>query len=458
MPASSLFEDWTKEPEHPYPATSLIQHLITLVAADVCTFRQNTQTSYRFVDIARTIYDQINLLIKRVDESGNWADFETYTAAIDPLEEALIKFQLEAELLEQKHYLNDSTSVTDCCAFVNRTHRVFREVAEGVDLLKGQLSQVPSQPRPEHSNALAIKSVMTIYGFMQLGLSDTVPVEAKLYLKAEKVWLEAQQQGQKTYDAVNPIFVAFFDQLSNLAAVGLPTSYRTLLQIVGTIGRAYHAQSIQLVKLCHQAAMHYQASQNKNDKQYVALENALDQTLEDLQKVIKDMKFNEPGIGLSCITAFNDTTYEKHPFTESINELKACFGELKLDGAENGEALLKTAMEADKNRMLAAKLRLSKATNSLEIDESKMVEVLVKVRKSGQDIGEHKIRAQRSARLAAIGWSAARDASLKEKLMGQDFKFEQESTGTPGTNKTISTDSIVGSLTTNTTLTLLMVI
>jgi hypothetical protein len=88
MPGSaSLFVDLTAPSSPPFAATSLIKHLIELIGADVCSFRRNTQVSYRFVDVARDLCDTINNLIKKVEDTDNWDDFLAYIDAIDPLEE-----------------------------------------------------------------------------------------------------------------------------------------------------------------------------------------------------------------------------------------------------------------------------------------------------------------------------------------------------------------------------------
>ncbi|KAG9118780.1 hypothetical protein FRC07_006536, partial [Ceratobasidium sp. 392] len=88
MPGSLLFAEWTQPPKH--GATELVEHLIKLVAADVCTLQKNTQGSYRFVDTARSLCDSINDLITRATESEDdfeaWNAFERYSEAIDPLE------------------------------------------------------------------------------------------------------------------------------------------------------------------------------------------------------------------------------------------------------------------------------------------------------------------------------------------------------------------------------------
>ena len=87
----SLLTTLTKPATEGYPATEVIKFLIEVVGRDVVCFRRNTQLSYLLVDRARDICDAINVHIKKT-ESGSgtdteWASFEKFSDAIDPVEE-----------------------------------------------------------------------------------------------------------------------------------------------------------------------------------------------------------------------------------------------------------------------------------------------------------------------------------------------------------------------------------
>jgi hypothetical protein len=87
-PSPTLYSDLTTpQTEHSYPATDVIYKLIQLAGADVSSFRRNPQISYRLVELARDLYDEINKLIHEVDRDGNWDKYDKYTQAIDPLEQ-----------------------------------------------------------------------------------------------------------------------------------------------------------------------------------------------------------------------------------------------------------------------------------------------------------------------------------------------------------------------------------
>jgi hypothetical protein len=70
-------------------ATEVAEYLVQAVGRDVVSFRRNTQVSYMVVERARDIVKAINEYIVKVEDSttGDWASFEKFTMAIEPLEE-----------------------------------------------------------------------------------------------------------------------------------------------------------------------------------------------------------------------------------------------------------------------------------------------------------------------------------------------------------------------------------
>lgn len=69
--------------------------MVNVVGRDVVSFRRNAQVSYLLVDRAREICDSINKHIK-ITENGSgtdsdWASFEKFSDAIDPVEECVAK-------------------------------------------------------------------------------------------------------------------------------------------------------------------------------------------------------------------------------------------------------------------------------------------------------------------------------------------------------------------------------
>ncbi|KAG9127212.1 hypothetical protein FRC07_000173, partial [Ceratobasidium sp. 392] len=287
MPGSSLLADWTQPPKH--GATELVEHLIKLIGADVCTLRKNIQGSYRFVDTARNLCDSINDLITRVTESEDdpevWNAFERYSEAIDPLEETLQGFVPEEDL-DDDHYLYNSSSIDACLLHIrrwgtSRSHvreqlRLLRtqdklsillnstaedekdieaahqhddraflndlvtatksylsnkdstgtfsrtiqamlhEVSKGIQTIEAMISETErAQSIDDKSTGLAIKGVMTLYGFMELSLNQTLPSTTRVYLKSQEVWLPAKQlldsiighiKKEKTYDEVDKLY------------------------------------------------------------------------------------------------------------------------------------------------------------------------------------------------------------------------------------------------------------
>ncbi len=88
----SLWNDLTAIRDN-YAATEFIKYLVQTIGYYASSATRNTQTSYRLVTRCRDICNEINRLIKSVETSqDSWADFETYTVLIDPLEECVRLF------------------------------------------------------------------------------------------------------------------------------------------------------------------------------------------------------------------------------------------------------------------------------------------------------------------------------------------------------------------------------
>jgi hypothetical protein len=91
-PSCTLFSDIAAPLTSSYPATSLLKHLIEFVGVRVCSLRRNTQASYRFIEHARNLCDEINKLIEVVNSQADWHAYDTYTQAINPLEKYVYVF------------------------------------------------------------------------------------------------------------------------------------------------------------------------------------------------------------------------------------------------------------------------------------------------------------------------------------------------------------------------------
>lgn len=87
----TLYHSLTHIPEPHFPATESIKQLIETIGRDVVRFRRNTQISYNFVDKARFSCQEINALIKDVDENDDWDSYDKFTEAVDLLEELLLE-------------------------------------------------------------------------------------------------------------------------------------------------------------------------------------------------------------------------------------------------------------------------------------------------------------------------------------------------------------------------------
>jgi hypothetical protein len=72
-----------------YPATQVIHDLIHRISIFVCSSRRNTLVSFKLVELARNLYDEINTRIYQVEQTGDWSLYDIYSQAIDPLEQCV---------------------------------------------------------------------------------------------------------------------------------------------------------------------------------------------------------------------------------------------------------------------------------------------------------------------------------------------------------------------------------
>ncbi|KAG8783209.1 hypothetical protein FRC12_019966 [Ceratobasidium sp. 428] len=373
-----------------------------------------------------------------------------------------------------KSYLSKKENTT---TFPRKIQAILHEVSKGIERVEKLINEpTTSQPIDDDSIVLAIKGVMTIYSFMELSLSQEVPRATRVYLKSEKVWLPAKQlvdglikhiKNEETYDEVLPVYQEFFDllsvgpdviggavakyiiQMQKSAELGLPASYSALLKLVGQIGRSYHAQSILLVTLCREAATQYQKAEEKGEKQYVALENAFDQTLNALSTVAETPRPSVSGAGPAQPKTFELEKYDEQPclkgFKDAAKELTSCFKELGLEQQEASETKLEAAMKRDKDRMSVTNDRFNKVK---PVEATDLVKVTLKVwegKSKGTAVGERIVSIAPYTRLSAIGWRVSKDPTFEDKVKGKKLLFEQVS-GASATTKLVTLDATIGSL------------
>ncbi|KAI0249014.1 hypothetical protein BJV78DRAFT_1231568 [Lactifluus subvellereus] len=100
----TLFQSLTHLENQVFPATESIRQLIETIARDVVRFRRNTQISYHFVATATSVCDEINALIRKVDENDDWDSYDKFTEAIDLLEELLLNSTETIQDEVQRHF------------------------------------------------------------------------------------------------------------------------------------------------------------------------------------------------------------------------------------------------------------------------------------------------------------------------------------------------------------------
>lgn len=110
----TLYHSLTHIPEPHFPATESIKQLIETIGRDVVRFRRNTQISYNFVDKARSSCQEINGLIREVDENDDWDCYDKFTEAVDLLEEYVVHLSPST----------DADVLVDFCLILLQSHRM----------------------------------------------------------------------------------------------------------------------------------------------------------------------------------------------------------------------------------------------------------------------------------------------------------------------------------------------
>lgn len=110
----TLYHSLTHIPEPHFPATESIKQLIETIGRDVVRFRRNTQISYNFVDKARSSCQEINGLIREVDENDDWDCYDKFTEAVDLLEEYVVPLSPST----------DADVLVDFCLILLQSHRM----------------------------------------------------------------------------------------------------------------------------------------------------------------------------------------------------------------------------------------------------------------------------------------------------------------------------------------------
>jgi hypothetical protein len=70
-------------------ATEVVKYLLQAIGRDIVSLQRNTHVSYMVAERARDIVKAINECITNVEDSatGDWASYDKFSEAIEPLEE-----------------------------------------------------------------------------------------------------------------------------------------------------------------------------------------------------------------------------------------------------------------------------------------------------------------------------------------------------------------------------------
>jgi len=185
-----------------------------------------------------------------------------------------------------------------------------------------------------------------------------------------------------------------------------------LLKLAGKIRRPFHFQAIALIQLCRFLAAEFEKESHHTAQNAVALEEACNLTLRALKEIVDTV---------TELNIFDTTDLEYHPAFRALaiaqHRIKLSFSAFGLDDWSGKEQLILDAVERDKERIEEVNRALTALPLLMVQRRAALVNVYVSVidQTTSGLISQVKFDIERSARLGAVRWMAAR--GLDEQLV-----------------------------------------
>ncbi|KAH9973427.1 hypothetical protein BGW80DRAFT_1307122 [Lactifluus volemus] len=470
----TLFQSLTQLENHVFPATESIKQLIQTIARDVVRFRRNTQISYHFVARATHVCDEINDLIRKVDENDDWDSYDKFTEAIDILEELLLDSTVTIQDEVQRHFggerdidgyiasatnwennreklrsfltklrpnseiwnlllLDDDEDAEiieagkhDDASFLLELHQAikghsFRKAAEGtvpqlIESVNDRLADLYALAQGEVlENDLTIfttQTAMLVFGIMDLSMNPSADKNSIHHLKLGPVWVEAHRLLDHFCDITEG---ALHSDITTNMMTSATLSYTQLMKQVGKIRQPYHAQALALISLCRSLARHYEdlTKEQRTATNVEPLEDACKKTLAALQLAASSV---------SMLRSFDMNTPENARVHEEFSAARAkiqdCCSHFGLTSHwDRFERTFQQAVEKDRSRTAQLREILTARPLRSPNDTSNLVRVNVKVRDrdpAGDIIRSFSLDVEPETRLRALRWHISKALDQQE--------------------------------------------
>ncbi|KDN35554.1 hypothetical protein RSAG8_11469, partial [Rhizoctonia solani AG-8 WAC10335] len=413
-----------------YPATDLIYKLLHHTGADVASFRRNCQVSYRLVEYARDLYDEIRT---REELKGFIPSPEEYEIEVDGA-----KAHDDRTLLQ-----NLLKSIGDNESKVERGRIQNSQMVKKVkDSLQSTLDLLEASPRKsleEDLSVVTIKCAMAAYGVTEVMKNEPtrrlsrilhsmtvstsiLNARAPNYRLAANIHDHLKRNDEApNVSELNKTYAELEAALTGEVPILMPDAYLKLFPLVGKIGRAYHAQSLVLASLCHQVASHFE--NNKSHEAREALEKALDKTIDAFMAA--GGLNNKPAAngtvqavnGASTNGTMSNGTVPSIPgeydksceqlYDETLSEIKLCCDVMKMSNDSDLQGKLDEARAKDQARLESYKNRVTKDAPARALVD---LTIIVYTNDSNES-PFHNLKAQvlQTARLSYIKWLATKE-------------------------------------------------
>ncbi|KAI9449587.1 hypothetical protein BJY52DRAFT_1227701 [Lactarius psammicola] len=365
---SSLLTMLTKPTTEGYPATEIIKYLIEVVGRDVVSFRRNSQVSFLLVDRAREICDAINSHIKKTESGTDWASFEKFSNAVDPVEDALFKLVAFTED-EKALHLVEGSSVQDCIASADNWVTNREEIWTALGLLetKTELTNLfsgvnVSSRQAEREEArnyddktffgevieersrllVAPKYALILVLLPAFGLTSAPRVPQvvrkmidslhELFNKVSKSAIPPDTEFTlKSMNNVRAKYDEFLNLLlNNPKGIEVPKSYIELLKLAGRVRRPFYSQAVELISLCRMLVTEFEKDTYRTQENLVPLEECVgyDFTVTTLARLLmrtrdeqgieRTLKALEASAAVKELKIFNLDNFEDHPAYKAL--------------------------------------------------------------------------------------------------------------------------------------------
>ncbi|KAF9498925.1 hypothetical protein BDN71DRAFT_1428549 [Pleurotus eryngii] len=270
-PVSSVFSELSTVPslEGEVPSvTDLIRLLLQVVTQDVCLLKHNMMSLYLLLSRLRDICGELHNLIQRVDETGDWENYESYSSKVLLLEKTGLGL-IEGQ---SSNNFNWAKKHDDLALFHTVLEGMHKQFAAFATVTYSLTSHYTSSVTPSFISSEAYTTIQAkVKGFESQFASDTgaqpfviatkfvMVMEGLLAFIADKSQVLEKQRDllggelqKAAKDIIEKLDQPSWNEFVRLLSNAAPSDIKDLVKLVKQVWRLFHFQSMVLAKYCYQ--------------------------------------------------------------------------------------------------------------------------------------------------------------------------------------------------------------